>query len=245
MVKVIVQYMDITDNLTTLKKMEFDYPKGTSCSEIPKYVFKGYECVRTSYTEDEVIEGQSGYIVYYQWVGLTEELNLVDGDGGLKRTKYVRRIQNGIGLIVHPTTIAEEFDIAKPAKKFGLVGVETVGDVRTFIYERNEVIENMENLKELDINEVNRGFEGISEETTEVLVKEAVRPEKVEVPKPELQEDVVLEQESVVESARGVVLGTLKQVVTAVRGASKEQLVAGGVVTAIVVFKVVRRLVRK
>lgn len=237
--------MDITDNLTTLKKMEFDYPKGTSCSEIPKYVFKGYECVRTSYTEDEVIEGQSGYIVYYQWVGLTEELNLVDGDGGLKRTKYVRRIQNGIGLIVHPTTIAEEFDIAKPAKKFGLVGVETVGNVRTFIYERNEVIENMENLKELDINEVNRGFEGISEETTEVLVKEAVRPEKVEVPKPELQEDVVLEQESVVESARGVVLGTLKQVVTAVRGASKEQLVAGGVVTAIVVFKVVRRLVRK
>ena len=225
--------------------MEFDYPKGTSCSEIPKYVFKGYECVRTSYTEDEVIEGQSGYIVYYQWVGLTEELNLVDGDGGLKRTKYVRRIQNGIGLIVHPTTIAEEFDIAKPAKKFGLVGVETVGNVRTFIYERNEVIENMENLKELDINEVNRGFEGISEETTEVLVKEAVRPEKVEVPKPELQEDVVLEQESVVESARGVVLGTLKQVVTAVRGASKEQLVAGGVVTAIVVFKVVRRLVRK
>lgn len=245
MVKVIVQYMDITDNLTTLKKMEFDYPKGTSCSEIPKYVFKGYECVRTSYTEDEVIEGQSGYIVYYQWVGLTEELNLVDGDGGLKRTKYVRRIQNGIGLIVHPTTIAEEFDIAKPAKKFGLVGVETVGNVRTFIYERNEVIENMENLKELDINEVNRGFEGISEETTEVLVKEAVRPEKVEVPKPELQEDVVLEQESVVESARAVVLGTLKQVVTAVRGASKEQLVAGGVVTAIVVFKVVRRLVRK
>ena len=237
--------MDITDNLTTLKKMEFDYPKGTSCSEIPKYVFKGYECVRTSYTEDEVIEGQSGYIVYYQWVGLTEELNLVDGDGGLKRTKYVRRIQNGIGLIVHPTTIAEEFDIAKPAKKFGLVGVETVGNVRTFIYERNEVIENMENLKELDINEVNKGFEGISEETTEVLVKEAVRPEKVEVPKPELQEDVVLEQESVVESARGVVLGTLKQVVTAVRGASKEQLVAGGVVTAIVVFKVVRRLVRK
>lgn len=237
--------MDITDNLTTLKKMEFDYPKGTSCSEIPKYVFKGYECVRTSYAEDEVIEGQSGYIVYYQWVGLTEELNLVDGDGGLKRTKYVRRIQNGIGLIVHPTTIAEGFDIAKPAKKFGLVGVETVGNVRTFIYERNEVIENMENLKELDINEVNRGFEGISEETTEVLVKEAVRPEKVEVPKPELQEDVVLEQESVVESARGVVLGTLKQVVTAVRGASKEQLVAGGVVTAIVVFKVVRRLVRK
>lgn len=237
--------MDITDNLTTLKKMEFDYPKGTSCSEIPKYVFKGYECVRTSYTEDEVIEGQSGYIVYYQWVGLTEELNLVDGDGGLKRTKYVRRIQNGIGLIVHPTTVAKEFDIAKPAKKFGLVGVETVGNVRTFIYERNEVIENMENLKELDINEVNRGFEGISEETTEVLVKEAVRPEKVEVPKPELQEDVVLEQESVVESARGVVLGTLKQVVTAVRGASKEQLVAGGVVTAIVVFKVVRRLVRK
>ena len=237
--------MDITDNLTTLKKMEFDYPKGTSCSEIPKYVFKGYELVRTSYTEDEVIEGQSGYIVYYQWVGLTEELNLVEGDGGLKRTKYVRRIQNGIGLIVHPTTIAEEFDIAKPAKKFGLVGVETVGNVRTFIYERNEVIENMENLKELDINEVNKGFEGISEETTEALVKEAVRPEKVEVPKPELQEDVVLEQESVVESARGVVLGTLKQVVTAVRGASKEQLVAGGVVTAIVVFKVVRRLVRK
>lgn len=237
--------MDITDNLTTLKKMEFDYPKGTSCSEIPKYVFKGYECVRTSYTEDEVIEGQSGYIVYYQWVGLTEELNLVDGDGGLKRTKYVRRIQNSIGLIVHPTTIAEEFDIAKPAKKFGLVGVETVGNVRTFIYERNEVIENMENLKELDINEVNRGFEGISEETTEVLVKEAVRPEKVEVPKPELQEDVVLEQESVVESARGVVLGSLKQMVNAVRGASKEQLVAGGVVTAIVVFKVVRRLVRK
>lgn len=237
--------MDITDNLTTLKKMEFDYPKGTSCSEIPKYVFKGYECVRTSYTEDEVIEGQSGYIVYYQWVGLTEELNLVDGDGGLKRTKYVRRIQNGIGLIVHPTTIAEEFDIAKPAKKFGLVGVETVGNVRTFIYERNEVIENMENLKELDINEVNKGFEGISEETTEALVHEAVRPEKVEVPKPELQEDVVLEQESVVESARGVVLGTLKQVVIAVRGASKEQLVAGGVVTAIVVFKVVRRLVRK
>lgn len=245
MVKVIVQYMDITDNLTTLKKMEFDYPKGTSCSEIPKYVFKGYECVRTSYTEDEVIEGQSGYIVYYQWVGLTEELNLVEGDGGLKRTKYVRRIQNGIGLIVHPTTIAEEFDIAKPAKKFGLVGVETVGNVRTFIYERNEVIENMENLKELDINEVNKGFEGISEETTEALVHEAVRPEKVEVPKPELQEDVVLEQESVVESARGMVLGTLKQVVTAVRGASKEQLVAGGVVTAIVVFKVVRRLVRK
>lgn len=237
--------MDITDNLTTLKKMEFDYPKGTSCSEIPKYVFKGYECVRTSYTEDEVIEGQSGYIVYYQWVGLTEELNLVEGDGGLKRTKYVRRIQNGIGLIVHPTTIAEEFDIAKPAKKFGLVGVETVGNVRTFIYERNEVIENMENLKELDINEVNKGFEGISEETTEALVHEAVRPEKVEVPKPELQEDVVLEQESVVESARGMVLGTLKQVVTAVRGASKEQLVAGGVVTAIVVFKVVRRLVRK
>lgn len=237
--------MDITDNLTTLKKMEFDYPKGTSCSEIPKYVFKGYECVRTSYTEDEVIEGQSGYIVYYQWVGLTEELNLVEGDGGLKRTKYVRRIQNGIGLIVHPTTIAEEFDIAKPAKKFGLVGVETVGNVRTFIYERNEVIENMENLKELDINEVNKGFEGISEEATEALVQEAVRPEKVEVPKPELQEDVVLEQESVVESARGVVLGTLKQVVTAVRGASKEQLVAGGVVTAIVVFKVVRRLVRK
>lgn len=245
MVKVIVQYMDITDNLTTLKKMEFDYPKGTSCSEIPKYVFKGYECVRTSYTEDEVIEGQSGYIVYYQWVGLTEELNLVEGDGGLKRTKYVRRIQNGIGLIVHPTTIAEEFDIAKPAKKFGLVGVETVGNVRTFIYERNEVIENMENLKELDINEVNKGFEDISEETTEALVKEAVRPGKVEVPKPELQEDVVLEQESVVESARGMVLGTLKQVVTAVRGASKEQLVAGGVVTAIVVFKVVRRLVRK
>lgn len=245
MVKVIVQYMDITDNLTTLKKMEFDYPKGTSCSEIPKYVFKGYELVRTSYTEDEVIEGQSGYIVYYQWVGLTEELNLVVGDGGLKRTKYVRRIQNGIGLIVHPTTIAEEFDIAKPAKKFGLVGVETVGNVRTFIYERNEVIENMENLKELDINEVNKGFEGISEEATEALVKEAVRLEKVEVPKPELQEDVVLEQESVVESARGVVLGTLKQVVTAVRGASKEQLVAGGVVTAIVVFKVVRRLVRK
>lgn len=237
--------MDITDNLTTLKKMEFDYPKGTSCSEIPKYVFKGYECVRTSYTGDEVIEGQSGYIVYYQWVGLTEELNLVDGDGGLKRTKYVRRIQNGIGLIVHPTTIAEEFDIAKPAKKFGLVGVETVGNVRTFIYERNEVIENMENLKELDINEVNRGFEGISEETTEVLVKEAVRPEKVEVPKPELQEDVVLEQESVVESARSVVLGSLKQMVNAVRGASKEQLVAGGVVTAIVVFKVVRRLIRK
>ena len=245
MVKVIVQYMDITDNLTTLKKMEFDYPKGTSCSEIPKYVFKGYELVRTSYTEDEVIEGQSGYIVYYQWVGLTEELNLVVGDGGLKRTKYVRRIQNGIGLIVHPTTIAEEFDIAKPAKKFGLVGVETVGNVSTFIYERNEVIENMENLKELDINEVNKGFEGISEEATEALVKEAVRLEKVEVPKPELQEDVVLEQESVVESARGVVLGTLKQVVTAVRGASKEQLVAGGVVTAIVVFKVVRRLVRK
>ena len=237
--------MDITDNLTTLKKMEFDYPKGTSCSEIPKYVFKGYECVRTSYTEDEVIEGQSGYIVYYQWVGLTEEFNLVDGDGGLKRTKYVRRIQNGIGLIVHPTTIAEEFDIAKPAKKFGLVGVETVGNVRTFIYERNEVIENMGNLKELDINEVNKGFEGISEETTEALVHEAVRPEKVEVPKPKLQEDVVLEQESVVESARGVVLGTLRQVVTAVRGASKEQLVAGGVVTAIVVFKVVRRLVRK
>ena len=76
-------------------------------------------------------------------------------------------------------------------------------------------------------------------------MQEAVRPEKVEVPKPKLQEDMVLEQESVVESARGVVLGTLKQVVTAVRGASKEQLVAGGVVTAIVVFKVVRRLVRK
>ena len=131
MVKVIVQYMDITDNLTTLKKMEFDYPKGTSCSEIPKYVFKGYECVRTSYTEDEVIEGQSGYIVYYQWVGLTEEFNLVVDGLDLKRTKYVRRIQNGIGLIVHPTTVAKEFDVAKPAKKFGLIGVETVGNLYT------------------------------------------------------------------------------------------------------------------
>lgn len=245
MVKVIVQYMDITDNLTTLKKMEFDYPKGTSCSEIPKYVFKGYEFVRTSYVEDEVIEGQSGYIVYYQWVGLTEEFNLVADGLDLKRTKYVRRIQNGIGLIVHPTTVAKEFDIAKPAKKFGLVSVETVGNVRTFIYERKEVIENMEDLKELDINEVNKGFEGISEETTEALVQEAVRPEGVEVPKPKLQEDVVLEQEDVVESARNVVLCSLKQMVNAVRGASKEQLVAGGVVTAIVVFKVVRRLVRK
>ena len=56
---------------------------------------------------------------------------------------------------------------------------------------------------------------------------------------------MVLEQEDVVESARNVVLCSLKQMVNAVRGASKEQLVAGGVVTAIVVFKVVRRLVRK
>ena len=256
MVKVRVNYIDKADKIRSLKTMEFDYPKGTLCGAIPKYVFRGYEFIKTSYQDEDGVDGMTGYVVYYKWVGLdgAGDTKVIDD---LKRTKYVRRVNNGIGLIVHPTSIGEDFDLAKPARNFGLVGIEGDEHVRTFIYERKEVIENMENLKELDVDLVNEKLAGvkgeISEELTDKILKDSVHVEVGVMQEPFVEDEVVEtvknEQESIaqelVEDSRGYVLGALEKATKVVRGASKEQLFAGGVVTALVVLKVLRKLVRK
>lgn len=160
-------------------------------------------------------------------------------EGIKKRTKYVRYI-NGIGLIVHPTYVGDTFGLPIKCDGYGLIGLETKGFERIFSYERDEVIK-MNKLKELDIKDVIEDLEGDVKPCIEVVKNEFKGIEASLEPKIDTIEEGV---EDVVESARDLVLGTLKKATLAVRGASKETLVASGVVTVLGLVIVARKLLR-
>lgn len=211
---------------------------GSTCKELPELDFEGYELATKSYRNKDLIEDGSCYIRYYQKVEDIVVNGKIDKDGVLKRTKYVR-VVNGVGLVVAPTEKGYFFTKPKDLNGLTLVSVETQGLERTYHYEKEDTVKR-EGIAPL-------GLDGYSDE---VLAFGQLNVELTHVLRKDLQavykKEEVVEEDEALEDKAGVEKDALVSRIKAkVGNASKEQVLALGFVTSIVLVKFARRIFKK
>ena len=212
--------------------------EGSLCKELPELDFEGYELATKSYKNKDLIEEGSCYIRYYQKVEDIAVSGKVDKDGVLKRTKYVR-VVNGVGLVVAPTEKGYFFTKPKDLNGLTLVSVETQGLERTYHYEKAETVKREDILPlELDRYEDEvLAFGQLNVELTHALRKDLQAVYKKEE---------VVEEDEALEDKDGVEKDALVSRIKAkVGNVSKEQVLALGFVTSVVLVKFARRIFKK
>ena len=212
--------------------------EGSLCKELPELEFGGYELVIKSYRNKDLIEDGNCYIRYYQKVEAIAVNGKVDKDGVLKRTKYVR-VVNGVGLVVAPTEKGYLFTKPKELNGLTLVSVETQGLERTYHYEKDDTVKS-EGIAPL-------GLAGYSDE---VLAFGQLNVELTHILRKDLQavykKEEVVEEDEALEDKAGVEKDALVSRIKAKVGTvSKEQVLALGFVTSIVLVKFARRIFKK
>lgn len=212
--------------------------EGSTCKELPELDFEGYELATKSYRNKDLIEDGSCYIRYYQKVEDIAVNGKIDKDGVLKRTKYVR-VVNGVGLVVAPTEKGYFFTKPKDLNGLTLVSVETQGLERTYHYEKEDTVKR-EGIAPLVLD-------GYSDE---VLAFGQLNVELTHVLRKDLQavykKEEVVEEDEALEDKAGVEKDALVNRIKAkVGNASKEQVLALGFVTSIVLVKFARRIFKK
>lgn len=208
------------------------------CKELHELEFEGYELVIKSYRNKDLIEDGSCYIRYYQKVEDIAVNGKIDKDGVLKRTKYVR-VVNGVGLVVAPTEKGYFFTKPKDLNGLTLVSVETQGLERTYHYEKEDTVKR-EGIAPL-------GLDGYSDE---VLAFGQLNVELKHILRKDLQavfkKEEVVEEDEALEDKAGVEKDALVSRIKAKVGTvSKEQVLALGFVTSIVLVKFARRIFKK
>lgn len=165
----------------------------------------------------------------------------VDKDGVLKRTKYVR-VVNGVGLVVAPTEKGYFFTKPKDLNGLTLVSVETQGLERTYHYEKAETVKREDILPlELDRYEDEvLAFGQLNVELTHALRKDLQAvykkedaSESLEVKGPEV--------EGIVDDANKF----KDRVKEKLGNVGKEQVIALGFVTSVVLVNLARRIFKK
>ena len=211
---------------------------GSTCKELPELDFEGYELATKSYRNKDLIEDGSCYIRYYQKVEDIVVNGKIDKDGVLKRTKYVR-VVNGVGLVVAPTEKGYFFTKPKDLNGLTLVSVETQGLERTYHYEKEDTVKR-EGIAPLVLD-------GYSDE---VLAFGQLNVELKHILRKDLQavykKEEVVEEDEALEDKAGVEKDALVSRIKAkVGNVSKEQVLALGFVTSIVLVKFARRIFKK
>ena len=212
--------------------------EGSLCKDLPELEFDGYELATKSYRNKDLIEEGSCYIRYYQKVEDIVMNGKVDKDGVLKRTKYVR-VVNGVGLVVAPTEKGYFFTKPKDLNGLTLVSVETQGLERTYHYEKEDTVKREDILPlELDgYSDEALAFGQLNVELTRALRKNLQAVYKKEEV---VKEDEALEDKAGVE--KNVLVSRIK---AKVGNIGKEQVLALGFVTSIVLVKFARCIFKK
>lgn len=240
MIKATVMYVGIGSGgvYEELDRRRTCSQEGSLCKELPELDFEGYELATKSYKNKDLIEEGSCYIRYYQKVEDIAVSGKVDKDGVLKRTKYVR-VVNGVGLVVAPTEKGYFFTKPKDLNGLTLVSVETQGLERTYHYEKAETVKREDILPlELDRYEDEvLAFGQLNVELTHALRKDLQAVYKKEE---------VVEEDEALEDKDGVEKDALVSRIKAkVGNVSKEQVLALGFVTSVVLVKFARRIFKK
>lgn len=215
--------------------------EGSLCKELPELDFEGYELATKSYKNKDLIEEGSCYIRYYQKVEDIAVSGKVDKDGVLKRTKYVR-VVNGVGLVVAPTEKGYFFTKPKDLNGLTLVSVETQGLERTYHYEKDDTVKREDILPlELDRYEDEvLAFGQLNVELTHALRKDLQAVYK--------KEDVSESLEVKGPVVEGIVDDANKfkdRVKEKLGNVGKEQVIALGFVTSVVLVNLARRIFKK
>lgn len=212
--------------------------EGSLCKTLPELDFEGYELATKSYRNKDLIEEGSCYIRYYQKVEDIAVNGKIDKDGVLKRTKYVR-VVNGVGLVVASTEKGYFFTKPKDLNGLTLVSVETQGLERTYHYEKDDTVKREDILPlELDRYEDEvLAFGQLNVELTHALRKDLQAVYK--------KEEVVEEDEALEDKAGVEKDALVNRIKAKVGNASKEQVLALGFVTSIVLVKFARRIFKK
>ena len=211
--------------------------EGSLCKELPELEFEGYELTTKSYRNKDLIEDGSCYIRYYQKVEDIAVNGKVDKDGVLKRTKYVR-VVNGVGLVVAPTEKGYFFTKPKDLNGLTLVSVETQGLERTYHYEKDDAVKR-EDILPLELDRYSDevlAFGQLNVELTHALRKDLQAVYKKE----EVVEEGTLDDKAGVE--KDVLVSRIK---AKVGNIGKEQVLALGFVTSIVLVKFARCIFKK
>lgn len=215
--------------------------EGSLCKELPELEFEGYELATKSYKNKDLIEDGSCYIRYYQKVEDIAVNGKVDKDGVLKRTKYVR-VVNGVGLVVAPTEKGYLFTRPKELNGLTLVSVETKGLERTYHYEKDDIV-NREGMLPLELDaysdevlafgQLNIDLKHVVKKDLQAVYKKEDVSESLEVKAPEVEGDVddVIKLKDRVKEKLGSV--------------GKEQVIALGFVTSVVLVNLARRMFKK
>lgn len=215
--------------------------EGSTCKELPELDFEGYELATKSYRNKDLIEDGSCYIRYYQKVEDIAMNGKIDKDGVLKRTKYVR-VVNGVGLVVAPTEKGYFFTKPKDLNGLTPVSVETKGLERIYHYEKDDTVEREGVLPlELDgysdevlaFGQLNVDLRHIVKEDLQAVYKKEDASESLEVRGPEVEgtvDDANKFKDRVKEKLGNV---------------GKEQVIALGFVTSVVLVKLARRVFKK
>lgn len=215
--------------------------EGSLCKELPELEFEGYELATKSYKNNDLIEEGNCYIRYYQKVEDIAVNGKVDKDGVLKRTKYVR-VVNGVGLVVAPTEKGYLFTRPKELNGLTLVSVETKGLERIYHYEKDDIVKREGMLPlELDaysdevlaFGKLNIDLKHVVKKDLQAVYKKEDVSESLEVKAPEVEGDVddVIKLKDRVKEKLGSV--------------GKEQVIALGFVTSVVLVNLARRMFKK
>lgn len=215
--------------------------EGSLCKELPELEFEGYELTTKSYRNKDLIEDGSCYIRYYQKVEDIAVNGKVDKDGVLKRTKYVR-VVNGVGLVVAPTEKGYFFTKPKDLNGLTLVSVETQGLERTYHYEKDDTVKRegvaplvLDGYSDevLAFGQLNVELTHILRKDLQAVYKKEDASESLEVKGPE------------VEGTVGDANKFKDRVKEKLGSVGKEQVIALGFVTSVVLVKLVRRVFKK
>lgn len=214
--------------------------EGSLCKELPELEFEGYELATKSYRNKDLIEDGSCYIRYYQKVEDIAVNGKVDKDGVLKRTKYVR-VVNGVGLVVAPTEKGYLFTRPKELNGLTLVSVETKGLERIYHYEKDDTVkrEDILPLEHDGYSDEVLAFGQLNVELTHALKKDLQAVYKKEDASESLEvKGLEVENEDDAIKLKNRVKEKLGNV-------SKEQVLALGFVTSVVLVKLVHRVFKK
>lgn len=215
--------------------------EGSLCKTLPELDFEGYELATKSYRNKDLIEDGSCYIRYYQKVEDIAVNGKIDKDGVLKRTKYVR-VVNGVGLVVAPTEKGYFFTKPKDLNGLTLVSVETQGLERTYHYEKEDTVKR-EGVAPLVLDGYSDevlAFGQLNVELTYILRKDLQAVYK--------RDDASTSLEVKGPEVEGVVDDANKfkdRVKEKLGSVGKEQVIALGFVTSVVLVKLARRVFKK
>ena len=243
MIKATVMYVGIGSGgvYEELDRRRTCSQEGSLCKTLPELEFEGYELVIKSYRNKDLIEDGNCYIRYYQKVEAIAMNGKIEKDGVLKRTKYVR-VVNGVGLVVAPTEKGYFFTKPKDLNGLTLVSVETQGLERTYHYEKEDTVKR-EGIAPLVLDgysdevlafgQLKVELKHILRKDLQVVYKKEDASESLEVKSPEVEgtvDDANKFKDRVKEKLGNV---------------GKEQVIALGFVTSVVLVNLARRIFKK